>query len=505
MAQGDSWQLAVAVPLKNNHFEYGQNYVTLLNEGISPNAQYIKVSRDFESARDILQFRDQILIGPSSNSSDKGETEHMSVSGMYLDYTNSPKIYLLNKDNTYNYEVGDRVSFYGTGCAGGWDILGDQQYIKAEGIQKGAISRHIWTGFSQDLYSNGQAAGTYRYFHNGGNPYILFRLAENDGDFSFLLDLNETYGNRIQYLMDPVYTDDNKKWSRFAMSVGSSGQAISALYGDYHIGGYRKSYAQRIAIVMSGSTPTGQFFRQELTRSGTESLRDRALLIPYQYYRVGGRVYFDTSFTSQTFRDTYNIYLGLKASQNTRDIGDTEHVNLEVTSTGNSDKWYNFSTVGLLDSGIHKSSSPCLSFWFQNNGIASYKGELIMYVDELWAEHAGGVNYANIDGCLDFGRYSVWPDEDSLKIDKVPREGTTSLYGRKDRWVISCRLNYVSQTFWDQFEIIREWQEKGFLLNLHTYINDIPYTLTGRVEVKEYAKDNWDLDLRSFTMEFIEE
>jgi hypothetical protein len=200
--------------------------------------------------------------------------------------------------------------------------------------------------------------------------------------------------------------------------------------------------------------------------------------------------------------------LTLRPSEIVRDVGGVFE-SLFVTFANlpsHNDTWTEFSTVGLLKSGISNESPPSLNIWFGNNGIvANNAGALNLYIDDLFVEHAGGVQYANVDGCLDFGRYSLWPDEESIKIEKVTREGTSSLYGQKERYVVSCRFNFASQAFWDQFELLMEWQEKGFLLNLHPYINDLPNSLMGRVTIKDYAKDNWDLSLRSFTMEFTEE
>jgi hypothetical protein len=516
MAQGQSWQLAVATPIKNHHFEFGQNYVATLQSGIEANSQFIKVDPElYHRIEDVIQYRDQILVGPSSNSDNKSEIEHVPITGCRMDWTgagNPTKIYLLNKNNEFAYEVGDRVSFYGTGMAGGWEIpqtsLLSKSYFQAQGIQRGAIARRQWHSAQADDGSKLPEQDKYNYIHNGGRPFLWYGLGDTVNEYSFLLDIDETYGDKLEYIITPVETISGKQYAKVAVNVANYGATHNFLYGDYHKGGWRKQYAQRIAIGMNNATPTGTFFRQNLLRSGTEDIRERSLIIPYQYYRIGGRIYWDTSFTTQNFKQNYNIYCILRANTYTRDYGgEYEYILVSaITDSTTPNTWHTFSTVGLLNSGLHKDYPPAIDLWFQNNGIPSpYKGELIMYIDDLFVEHGGGANYAHIDGCLDFGRYEVWPEHDSLKISKVERAGTTSLYGKKERYVVSFRLNYVSQEFWDQFELITEWQEKGFLLNLHPYINDLPLTLTGKLNIKDYNKDNWDLNLRSFTVEFTEE
>lgn len=510
--QGNSWQLAVAVPVKNHKFEFGQNYVCVLQAGIDANAQYIQIDNSVYTGADlIIQHRNQILLGPSSHPDNRGATEHVTVSGAYpLPTAGNTKFYLLNKNNKYKYDAGDRVSFYGTGLAGGWEVgVTDwkdayKRFFTAQGIQKGAISTNYWPYF-QRYFTVGE--GQYWYYNTASGTYM--KLHRISTDFEFILDLDSTYGNKIQYIIDPIYLESGGYYSRIAVEFQQYLSDFYALLGDYHRGGWRKQYAQRIAIQIDDSTPQGFFFKQDLVKAGSEDLRDRSLVIPYQYYRIGGRTYIDaTHCSAKVGYDNYYMSMSLRPNEQSRDLGgsfESVFVNFANATTDN-DVWKTFSTVGLLKSGISNETPPSINLWFGNNGIvANNAGPIILYIDDIFVEHAGGIQYANLDGCLDFGRYLVWPEEESIKIEKVNREGTSSLYGQKERYVITCRFNYVSQSFWDQFELLMEWQEKGFLLNLHPYINDLPNTLTGRVAIKEYAKDNWDLSLRSFTMEFTEE
>lgn len=510
--QGNSFQLAVAVPVKNHKFEFGQNYVCMLQNGIDVNAQYIQIDNTIYTGADlIVQYRNQILLGPSSHPDNPGATEHVTVSGAYpLSTAGYTRFYLLNKNNKYKYDAGDRISFYGTGLAGGWTMSSTswlnayKRYFSSQGIQKGAISTHYWPSFSHDPNLN---QGTYDANYSAAGAYLKMHKVETDP--GFFLDMDYVYGDKMQYVMDPLYVEAGRSQFRVAMLAQVYTSPFYALLGEYHRGGWRKQYAQRISIQIDDSTPSGFFFTQDLVKAGSEDLRDRSLVIPYQYYRIGGRIYIDaTHCSAKVGYDNYYMSMSLRPNTQSRDVGgvfESIFVNFANLPVHN-DTWLNFSTVGLLKSGISNETPPSINLWFGNNGIAANNaGPLDLYIDDLFVEHAGGIQYANQDGCLDFGRYSTWPDEESLKIEKINREGTSSLYGQKERYVVTCRFPYVPQTFWDQFELLMEWQEKGFLLNLHPYINDLPNSLMGRVVIKEYAKDNWDLSLRSFTMEFTEE
>jgi len=511
MAQGTSWQMAIAVPIKNHKFEFGQNFVATLQNSVDSNSQFVQLDPAiYDRPGSLLQYRDQILLGPSSNPDFKGNIEHVPVTGVKEDFifNTYSKIYLLNKNNINQYEAGDRVSFYGTCLAGGWKVPNKTPYnynyfFTPQGIQKGSISTHVWaTYISNPLLLEGM----YDDRSHASGTWIKIR--RKNSDHSFLLDLDEVYGNKIQYIIDPVYLENSAYYFNIAMQSGNYSEIISGLLGDYHRGGWRKQYAQRLSIAIDDDTPSTLFFVQDLVKSGIGGIRDRSLLIPYQYYRFGGRIYVESRFTSAKLgTSNYSLFMIVSPHTLHRDIGDAEYLYVNfANAAAHNDAWIEFSAVQLLDTGISNESMPQVGLWFQNNGIIENNaGDLILYVDDLYVEHAGGIKYAHQDGCLDFGRYSVWPEEESLKIEKIEREGTTSLYGKKERYVITCRFFYVSQDFWDQFELLLEWQEKGFLLNLHPYINDLPHSLMGKVHIREYAKDNWDLSLRSFTMEFIEE
>lgn len=507
MAQGNSFELAVAVQLKNSKFEFGQIQTGTVQTGISPgNFAVVYDAASFPDLEPVIQHNDQVLLGPSSNSNNFGEKEYQLVSGIE-DWTgNLVKIHFKNKNSLINtFEVGDPISVFGHGLAGGWTIPSElRDWIKAEGIRRGIVTKPEIGSF---ILGTEDPPNPGKYKHLGGTDNVVkVGLSTSAGKYSSLIDLIDS---DLIYVMAPI-TDGN-----YAIFVVSDTAVISdplyAIYADFHKGGWRKDYAQRLRIKITQGMSSGDIFKQSLVRYGTENIRDRSLLIPYQYYRIGGRIYIDDSFKhGYSFGDNYSLFMLLRPNQNTKDLYWDEYLSITFgSSLTDVDKWLTFSTIGLLKSGISEETAPSLSIWFQNNGITGtsgqYWGDILLYIDELYAEHAGGVNYGDTDGCLKFSRYSVWPEEESLNITKFEREDITSLYGKQTKYILNFKLNYVSQDFWDQLEILLRWQEKGFLLNLHPYINDLPNTMTGKITIKELKKDSWDLGLRSIVLEFVEE
>lgn len=501
MAQGSSWELAVAVPIKNHTFDKGQSYYAALQEAPGLNANWLMVDlASYPQLNDRLQYNDQILVGPSTMTGYRGETEFMQISGYEKFGVNSLKIHLKNRNNKIDFNTGDRIIFYGTGLAGGWEVpIGFASHANAEGIKMGAVCRSQIGQYSSSA-SNPPPMGSYNFQQNGSLPYIQIARKTNTGEYGYFLDWINP-GN--EYLINPL---DSNTIGHFAVKNGSSVSSLQYfIYGDYHMGGWRKDNAQRLRIMLKSTTPSTPIIQQELLRPGPENIRERAYLIPFQYYRMGIKYYLDDTYLGE---DEPDWHLGLYVDPMTsaRNLtGLTQGISMSMGKTMKT--WHNIASAPiLLKSGISNSEVPTMSIKFKNDGIPdTYRGDLLLYTDDVWLEHAGGVNYSNIDGCLNFERYSVWPEHETLKIEKFEEETSYSLFGKKTKHLVSCRFNYVSQAFWDQFEILLSWQERGYSFNLHPYINDIPYVLMGKITIKDYAKDNFDLGLRSFTMEFKED
>jgi hypothetical protein len=508
MAQGNSFELAVALPIKNNKFEFGQIKTALISEALSTNtSKSVKYSNLlYPGLQNHIQYGDSIMLGPSSNPSYKDERESLIVSGVEAWQPGEYKIHLKRKANTNKFNAGDQITAYTTGLAGGWEIpSGMSSFVKAMGIKNGPISQQ-----KAVVYNNSE--GVVGTVTGSGGKYRLSINRDGMGSqFGFGLDLLDY--DYLEYLLSPL---NSNNYMEFGITqVPSPTASFKVLLGDSHRGGYRKDYAQRLDLDLIKGMWNGAIIRQKLLFYGNSSdyLQD-SLLIPYQYYRIGGRAYIDTLHSSIPHGGGWNFYLMLRPHENVRpDSGNDEEVLIKIgESSSNMNSWFNFSTIGMLKSGISPLSPPQLVVWFQNSSMGAGDGQadgynygkLHLYLDELWVEHAGGINYANTDGCLKFSRYNVWPEQGSIELGKIAVSDTESLDRTRSKQYFKARFDYVSQTFWDQLQRIISWQERGFLLNLHPYINDMPNTLTGKISISDVRKDSWDLTLRSFTLEFLE-
>src|SRR5690606_40124130 len=87
------------------------------------------------------------ILGPSSHNDHKGEKEHVIVSGAYTFSSFVERISSLEKANEHLYNVGDNLSFYGTGLAGGWEIE-SPTFVQSQGIKTGMISQQLVHSYS---------------------------------------------------------------------------------------------------------------------------------------------------------------------------------------------------------------------------------------------------------------------------------------------------------------------------------------------------------------------
>jgi hypothetical protein len=221
-------------------------------------------------------------------------------------------------------------------------------------------------------------------------------------------------------------------------------------------------------------------------------------IVPYQFYRIGGRSYYKMS-DSSNIGPNLSLQLVLKANQRADLVHDEK---ITCVLSGTSDNWFDFSsTVQLLKTGISNNSLSSIDL-IQNitGSISSHVLEL--YLDEIWAEFDGGLQFGAQDGCLDFARYYAWPTEGSFSFKQIITDSTFS--PDLKRSLISFEIENSRQDFYDQLLRLLEWQERGYLLNLHSYINDVPNTLTGRLKLSNIKKPHWDLSLRDLSIEFEE-
>ena len=161
-------------------------------------------------------------------------------------------------------------------------------------------------------------------------------------------------------------------------------------------------------------------------------------------------------------------------------------------------------------SAVVGSGSPYIRFYYRRSGGESAGLQL----DDVFLEHALGTDGAAA------GAYTFdWdPESESIQINaidgmqshRLPVNTTrffspADLGDRTPRWSISASFSQVSQTFYDNLRQFKYWQNKGWLLNLHTGLKDIPPTLTGRMTLSSIRKNQWDLAYGDFELTFVSE
>ena len=209
-SQGDFWELAIAVPIKNRKFEYGKikEYTlspgrlnTTYQGGLKAPKQRITelgLSSSNQSYQDcpsnIFQYGDKVTIGPSTHSDDEGQVEYLRVSGSwdnkigYQEYTwTDGGVLLRDRYLKYSYNFGDKVTVYGSGLADGWELDKTYNQMSCLGISRGysSLNNH---GFGRLIKDASDTNAFQDIYIDGSTDWLGVT-----GGFSFYLPDDDTY------------------------------------------------------------------------------------------------------------------------------------------------------------------------------------------------------------------------------------------------------------------------------------------------------------------------
>lgn len=138
------------------------------------------------------------------------------------------------------------------------------------------------------------------------------------------------------------------------------------------------------------------------------------------------------------------------------------------------------------------------------------------YADASWYSpfvefelpYGGGV------GCYTFAKYPEWGSVEaelrSLPGTTIRVNNTLAISSpdgwdyRNDKWTISAEFLNVSQAMWNMLRRYENFQDRGYLLNLHCYLNDVPWVLTGHLTLVNPSKASTFLAAHSFGLVFEE-
>jgi len=526
--QGNPWQMAIAVDLRDRRFSTGTRFVSTIAAvitGDNVDKAILNTENNFW-LDDIVQFGDKVRLGPNTDNNDTEELEILASHTNKEGAATTGIVYLKYSDTTLDYEVSDPYTLFGQGKAEAWFPYG--VVLKCEGIKSGIIQlgyRGRKTITNNTVSSVETIGSSYFAIVNvtlGSGEYLLgswkdgsyyarnITLSENAIEPFNIIDMSTSGIGKIRFKTTSLW------------SVGNN-VTVNALIGTTHLGGYRKSYAQRLSMQYGpyGSPNQGQFI-QFLLEAGQDAAAKATLVSPWKYstlvtnayYRVG--IIYRAIFTSNKV-DPATTYIFPYIDPGAYSWSEVITFSaLTLVTTGTRDTgWVKYlsSPVNLRTSGI-KHLPPSIKI---TTNVGTLSGQtptvddrLILYLDDIILEHSAGLSYPS-DGCVDFGRYNVWPDMGSVSWSVVEetssKEVISSLSDSKAdyRYVIKASFSYVSQEFWNDMLKLLTWQSKGFLLTLHPYIDDVPPILVGKLSIVNIKKNFWDLTKRSFELTFTED
>jgi len=130
-------------------------------------------------------------------------------------------------------------------------------------------------------------------------------------------------------------------------------------------------------------------------------------------------------------------------------------------------------------------------------------------IDHLFCSHAVGSADATsgiytFDELPDFGSISVnIPNRIKVEVYNSGSLIGNSASGDDEKYEVVANFANASQTFVNELQNMKRWQDKGNRLLLKTHLPSFPPYLVGRMSMFG-KKDSWDLNRSSFTFKFSE-
>jgi hypothetical protein len=192
--------------------------------------------------------------------------------------------------------------------------------------------------------------------------------------------------------------------------------------------------------------------------------------------------------------------------------------NVSSIDTSNSKhKYYNFNAKisnTLVDSTNLRDGARLLKLGLKaTSANPSLTNHLIIGLEDIYWEHSGGVE--STLGCIllpnapDRNSINIGCVEEELNIDRAANNDGFLSFTRGNpnanrKYTLACNFNDVPLAIYNKLKIIETFQNDGFLINLHTHLNEFPQVLTGYMTIKNIKKSNPLFGLVSFEFYFEE-
>lgn len=504
MAVTDAWQMGVALPIRNHKFRHGTWKSTTLSADADATASLS--TTDTTPNLDLIAKRDDsVIVGPSGDSSYTGKSETGQVSSL-----TSTSI-TLKSAMSNNYDSGDSVRVYGTALAGGWTIseTGSNQIVVPKSISAdtGAFMKGKVDNYAQRIvmdFANGDFATYNQMYGNlqwnfGSNPFLpfyhyragmLFKSVgyntDKSGTVTGGITIKLQDGQR-QFVFGTTKDFTNSSWTELTTATNTK-DIPSSLQLDTAGNGYVLIYVSSV----DNTNVYADLFIDDVYvehAHGTTAVATltKSIDLSTQLRTVGGL----NVLTAENFEADEKVYLIDEAN------GIYGEAVIETVLSSNI--WQAVSFLGTT-----------MNFYSWDDTNKKY---VELDTSSVTLPAGTRVQQAN-PGVFTFTEY---PMQNTIRIDELDTEARIRLadgsfknfYPMSDAdksklFQITCRFANVSETFWNKLMVLRDWQRRGNLLNLHPKHNDLPTVMTGYMSINNVVKDHWDLTRRSFDLTFTE-
>ena len=154
-------------------------------------------------------------------------------------------------------------------------------------------------------------------------------------------------------------------------------------------------------------------------------------------------------------------------------------------------------------------ANKCNRFWVN---ITLYKGRNTAFdVDDLLIEHASGTSdeaegYYTIDDYPEAGTVSVQSIDPwrRTRLANGAMKSITSQALKRPKYVLSAQFRDVPVSIYEDMRVLETWSQRGHLIALRPKLDGLPHVLVGEIKVSRQAPTTWDLSYCTFTIQFAE-
>lgn len=505
MAVNDAWEMAVALPIKNNKFKYYKTVNTTFSIAYSSPGESeprIVVNSLSEVIGKEVRKGDSIILGDSSYSGYIGQSESNTIKSISV-VSSRAYITLVNALEN-KYSIGDNVVIYGTKLAGGWSVVNSDytfpQKIDAYtsefiGGKVDEYVQHVIFDFDELPTNQNNISGQLRYSFTN-NPFL--RAIHYRIGMWYKAYVTRTTGQTYAY----IFLNDGKgtRASRSSSNITSdTGTWTELTSGD--------SSKVRMSSITQKELNTGYF---SIVGRGFDANDDINLYIDC--------VYAEHAHGISPITELSKEIPGKDTTHPAKIITSLDVISNENFTTGEyviavdlDNEQYGIGVIASLpdDNTITLEGIMWFYMWDSDNNTYTEKQTL------PWNgtfSRGCRVQQAN-KGYYQFSEKAIQnsvgiENLNVLQTNKLSDGSETTYYNSDgsigDRFKLTARFENVPQAMWEKLMVFDRYQKAGNLLNLHPKFDELPAVMTGRMKITNVSKTYWDLTYRNFTFTFTE-